>query len=201
HFVNWTKGDDEVSTAAKVVPEKVDGLNVAATYTANFEANPVPVPPVPGPGPGPGPGPAAAGGGGAPALVAIEPAPAPAAAVEIEDQEVPKSLLDLGSWALLNLLLTILACIMSVALIITFFTRKKDEDEEEEKLKKKGVWRAISAVWGILMIIVFLVTEDMSLPMVFVDKWTIMMIIMTAIQGGVMIMSRKKYVEEDSEMA
>nr|WP_294463649.1 InlB B-repeat-containing protein [uncultured Sellimonas sp.] len=36
-FVNWTDADGkEVSTDAKFVPEKVNGLNVAATYTANF---------------------------------------------------------------------------------------------------------------------------------------------------------------------
>ncbi|WP_346342296.1 InlB B-repeat-containing protein, partial [Drancourtella massiliensis] len=36
-FVNWTDEEGEaVSTDAKFVPEKVNGLNVAATYTANF---------------------------------------------------------------------------------------------------------------------------------------------------------------------
>ena len=37
HFVNWTNAaGDEVSTSLTYVPDKVDGLNVAATYTANF---------------------------------------------------------------------------------------------------------------------------------------------------------------------
>ena len=37
HFVNWTNAaGDEVSTSLTYVPSKVDGLNVAATYTANF---------------------------------------------------------------------------------------------------------------------------------------------------------------------
>ena len=37
HFVNWTNAaGDEVSTSLTYVPAKVDGLNVAATYTANF---------------------------------------------------------------------------------------------------------------------------------------------------------------------
>jgi uncharacterized repeat protein (TIGR02543 family) len=39
HFVNWTKGNVEVSTAATLVPAKVGDLNVAATYTANFAGN------------------------------------------------------------------------------------------------------------------------------------------------------------------
>ena len=38
HFVNWTdSGAIEVSTSAHFVPDKVGGLNVAATYTANFD--------------------------------------------------------------------------------------------------------------------------------------------------------------------
>ena len=37
HFVNWTnEAGEEVSTSETYVPVKVDGLNVAATYTANF---------------------------------------------------------------------------------------------------------------------------------------------------------------------
>ncbi len=36
HFVNWTKDGVEVSTDATFVPAKVSGLNVAATYIANF---------------------------------------------------------------------------------------------------------------------------------------------------------------------
>jgi len=37
-FVNWTdSGANEVSTSAYFVPDKVGGLNVAATYTANFD--------------------------------------------------------------------------------------------------------------------------------------------------------------------
>ncbi len=36
-FVNWTKSSVEVGTALHFTPAKVGGLNVAATYTANFE--------------------------------------------------------------------------------------------------------------------------------------------------------------------
>ncbi|MGN0705063.1 MAG: hypothetical protein ACI4KK_00490, partial [Lentihominibacter sp.] len=116
-----------------------------------------------------------------------------------------------GAWALLNLLLSLLACIMSIALIITYFMKKREDeeeqnadyaasgDEEERKLKKKGLWRVISIAWAILMLIVFFLTEDMSLPMIWVDKWTILMVVMTIIQAGIMFMSRKKYEDEDED--
>jgi uncharacterized repeat protein (TIGR02543 family) len=35
-FVNWTDGSGQVSTDATFIPEKSGGLNIAATYTANF---------------------------------------------------------------------------------------------------------------------------------------------------------------------
>ena len=41
HFVNWTDAaGNEVNTNAAYTPAKVNGLNVAATYTANFAVNP-----------------------------------------------------------------------------------------------------------------------------------------------------------------
>ena len=55
HFVNWTNEAGEVvSTDAAYVPVKVNGLHVAATYTAHFAANavtptdPTPTDPTPG---------------------------------------------------------------------------------------------------------------------------------------------------------
>ncbi|MDO4176844.1 MAG: InlB B-repeat-containing protein [Bacillota bacterium] len=209
---NPTKAEDENYTYefAGWTPEikTVTGDQVyVATYTATAKPGPGPNPPGPTPGPGPN-----GGGGGGGAVITVADAPAPAALTQIEDQDAPKGLMDLGSWALLNLLLTILTCIMSITLLITYFTRKKEdeeeaadyaEDQEEKNIKKKGLWRAISAAWGILMIIVFILTEDMTLPMVFVDKWTILMIVMTVIQGGIMFMSKKKYEDEedDAQMA
>ena len=206
-------GDD--SQSIKIGVEKNE---IVFYYTA------VTTPPTPGTDPTPGDN---GGNGGttggtptatpAPATTAVAAAaPAPAAdnTVQIEDQETPKANLDLekdGAWALLNLLLSLLACIMSIALIITYFMKKREDeeeqnadyaasgDEEERKLKKKGLWRIISIAWAILMLIVFFLTEDMSLPMIWVDKWTILMVVMTIIQAGIMFMSRKKYEDEDED--
>ena len=58
HFVNWTNNNgDIVSTDATYVPAKVNGLNVAATYTAHFAVDTVTPDPEPGPGPTPDPTP------------------------------------------------------------------------------------------------------------------------------------------------
>ena len=209
-------GTKVTETAVKISGYKVDGkatqsLEIGVdSNVITFYYTAIPTPATPGEaGDGNGDG----GNGG---TEATDNTPAPAAdnTVQIEDQETPKANLDLekdGAWALLNLLLSLLACIMSIALIITYFMKKREDeeeqnadyaasgDEEERKLKKKGLWRIISIAWAILMLIVFFLTEDMSLPMIWVDKWTILMVVMTIIQAGIMFMSRKKYEEEDED--
>ena len=209
-------GTKVTETAASINGYKVDGkatqsLEIGVdSNVITFYYTAIPTPATPGEaGDGNGDG----GNGG---TEATDNTPAPAAdnTVQIEDQETPKANLDLekdGAWALLNLLLSLLACIMSIALIITYFMKKREDeeeqnadyaasgDEEERKLKKKGLWRIISIAWAILMLIVFFLTEDMSLPMIWVDKWTILMVVMTIIQAGIMFMSRKKYEEEDED--
>lgn len=37
HFVNWTKGDEEVTTEETLIPAKADGKNEATEYVAHFE--------------------------------------------------------------------------------------------------------------------------------------------------------------------
>ena len=211
-----TFGDKVTETAVRISGYKVDGkatqsLEIGVdSNVITFYYTAIPTPATPGEG-GDGNG---DGGNGGTAATDNTPAPAADNTVQIEDQETPKANLDLekdGAWALLNLLLSLLACIMSIALIITYFMKKREDeeeqnadyaasgDEEERKLKKKGLWRIISIAWAILMLIVFFLTEDMSLPMIWVDKWTILMVVMTIIQAGIMFMSRKKYEEEDED--
>ncbi|MDD6979682.1 MAG: DUF3784 domain-containing protein, partial [Firmicutes bacterium] len=209
-------GTKVTETAASINGYKVNGkatqsLEIGVDNNViTFYYTAIPTPATPGEG-GDGNG---DGGNGGTAATDNTPAPAADNTAQIEDQETPKANLDLekdGAWALLNLLLSLLACIMSIALIITYFMKKREDeeeqnadyaasgDEEERKIKKKGLWRIISIAWAILMLIVFFLTEDMSLPMIWVDKWTILMVVMTIIQAGIMFMSRKKYEEEDED--
>ena len=77
-------------------------------------------------------------------------------------------------------------------------------DEDREKLRKRRlIWLIVSAAAALIGVILFIVTQDMTLPMVFIDRWTIAHAILLAIGivGAVLVVKkiRRKYDEEDEE--
>ena len=167
----------------------------------------------------------------APAAVVVPDTPAPAAApatepeteapTEIVDEPTPEAAPD-GAWALLNLLLTILAGIISIVLIILFFTKlkKKDDDEDEnaegeaatkaaegedekEDKEKTPAWKQVlrwlSLIPVAAAIITFILTENMKLPMQIVDKWTILMAVFAAINVALIFLVHKWKKNSDDE--
>ena len=106
-----------------------------------------------------------------------------------------------GAWALLNLILTIVSCIIAIILI---FTKKKSENEEytdEEKKDIRGIkrFKIYIILINIISIIAFILTEDMTLPMILIDKWTILMAIFTIIEIINIFIIRHKSKEEDED--
>ena len=107
-------------------------------------------------------------------------------------------------WALINLLCAVATAVLSVIMLIRYFGRRTEEDEEtgeETEIKRKGAVRLASIIPAIGAIIAFILTEDMSLPMTMVDKWTIMMVVILAVQCIVAIAAKKKSDDTDGEMA
>ncbi len=131
--------------------------------------------------------------------------------IDIGDTSIP--LAGFGaSWALLNLLLTVATALGSAALLIGYFVRKKNTEEnnnigahaqtEEESpthLKRKGLARLLSIPVGVIAIIVFIFTEDMTLPMTLMDEWTLLMFLIFVVQMVLTIFSRKKFVKEEDK--
>ncbi len=174
------------------------------------------VPPTPDPTPGPGPIPTPDPGptpepiptpAAPPAAVALVIPPGVAevlaiadGATTIEDTEVPLAQGG-AAWSLLDLILTVVTGLLAVSLLITYFTGRKEEEEEEYgEIKRKGLLRILSAVPMIGAIILFILTQDMTLPMIIVDEWTIVFAAITLVQGAITFFSRKK-VEEDDDQA
>lgn len=124
-----------------------------------------------------------------PPTTTINPAPTPKAGPE-------------GSWALINLIATILACICALALL---FVRKDTEDDEPTDEEKKDMRKILatkiaSILVGIISVIAFILTEDMSLPMVLTDKWTFLMILLLIIEiVNIFIIRRQSKGEEDDD--
>lgn len=110
-------------------------------------------------------------------------------------------------WALVNLILTVVGMLVALITLIAFFVRKKEDTEEDEngeevvvqEYKKHGGLKVLSALVAIVSVIVFIITENMRLPMAFVDKWTILMAILFVGQLLVTIIGRRRKKEDDDE--
>ena len=87
-------------------------------------------------------------------------------------------------------------------MLVRYFGKRREEDEdtgEVTEIKRKGGVRLASLIPAIGGIIAFILTEDMSNPMTLVDKWTLLMIIILAIQIGVAFLAKTRKDEEDEE--
>ena len=127
----------------------------------------------------------------------------PAVDVEIPDPETPQSVFP--SWALLNLILAIATTVASLLLLVFYFIGKKKreeeredgaparkDEEEKEQFKRKGFWRMSSLLPAIGSVVAFLLTENIHNPMVFTDRWTLLMALIAAIQLVVTVLSIKR---------
>jgi amino acid transporter len=104
----------------------------------------------------------------------------------------------LENWALFNLLLTIITGIIMAALLITWFTKRK-EDEDADGINKRPLYRIVSIVATIVAIVIFVLTENMSLPMILTDSYTVYHLLIAAVQIVVAVLARKKYEEKKAD--
>ncbi|GHU62028.1 hypothetical protein AGMMS49983_02780 [Clostridia bacterium] len=90
-----------------------------------------------------------------------------------------------NAWSLLSLILSLIAVITAVLLTIAAATQRRRNGEiesyngeEEEKRRRRGrMIRVLAIVAGVLTLIVWLILDDLTLPMVWVNKWTILVAI------------------------
>ena len=60
-------------------------------------------------------------------------------------------------------------------------------------------FKLFSILFGIISIIVFIFTEDMTMQMAWIDRWTILMAIFTGIEIANIFIIRQKAQEEETE--
>jgi uncharacterized repeat protein (TIGR02543 family) len=102
-------------------------------------------------------------------------------------------------WALVNLVLSIAGLILAIAIGICVLLQHKkkqkkttqpnnnesqpnNKENQKQKSQHRNLWLAVALAMGIAGIIVFLLTEDMSRTMTLVDGWTIVNVIIFAVQ-------------------
>ena len=132
----------------------------------------------------------------------------------IEDEETPLAPMVGGAWALVNLILMLLTVLASLLLLLGYLGKKKyaKEDEYGNALhdangneiidytrNKKGFWRVASLIPAIAAVIAFALTENMRLPMVMTDRWTLLMVIIAVVQLIVAVLCKKKKESEEDE--
>ena len=114
----------------------------------------------------------------------------------IDDMDTPLSAFP-GAWALVNLICTVLTVLLSAALLAGLAGKRSKE--EENKQNRKTFWRVMSLVPAVLAVLVFLLTENLRDPMVLVDRWTLLMIILALVETLVAVFSRKTKENADTE--
>ena len=200
----------DVLTALYTENANYDVRVINGTFVITAANNPNPNPPQPNPNP-PQPQPEPKPKPEPEPEPKPEPQPEPEGTVveEIVDEATP---LDMGgAWALVNLILTILTVLGSILLLIGYIGKKQKEREDEngnvilnaegeaetDDIKKKGGWRLASIIPAVAAVIAFILTENMRLPMVLVDKWTLLMVIIALVQLLVAYFSKKKTQEPE----
>lgn len=120
------------------------------------------------------------------------------------------------TWALLNLICAIFSAgsglLLLVLLLIRTLRKGKDEEDEAQEpvdeatdrneRRTNVIWRLVSALVGIASLVTFILTQDMRNDMVFVDKWTPLMLafaLVTIFSLISMWYSQRKRDEEDDD--
>lgn len=112
-----------------------------------------------------------------------------------------------NAWALINLLAMLGTIIASIVLILSRHEKEDDEDddqqamdEEIEVIEKRRRWtKVLSIVIALVSVIFFILTEDIRLPMILVDRYTIYMLILLLTSIVTLILGRKWKKQEDDE--
>ena len=106
--------------------------------------------------------------------------------VDIEDETTPLAAGAKEAWALINLICVIASAVLAVVLLVSKH-RKADEDQKEESgeeanhdnKSKRSTWAKVAGVVeAVIAVVAFFLTENLTLPMAWVDNWTILMVVL-----------------------
>jgi heme/copper-type cytochrome/quinol oxidase subunit 2 len=124
-----------------------------------------------------------------------------------------------GSWALFNLIMTIIGIAFAVMTGLRMYSKwKRHEDEfdpesidydsledeerkrkEENRKKRRLIYLLASVGTAVVAAIVFIITQDMRLPMVFVDIWTLLHIVLLVVGIAASVLAARRLRNDDDE--
>ena len=120
-----------------------------------------------------------------------------------------------GAWSLFDLIATILTALLSLVMVVRAIGRNRkegdddeqrriayangQEPEEDQVIKRKRIARILSLIPGIGSIILFVLTQDLTQPMVIFDWWSIVFAIAAIINIVLAVVTRKKSDDDDEE--
>ena len=142
-----------------------------------------------------------------------ETTPAPTAKPEKIKEEVTPQAAPKGHWALINLIAAMLSVVLTVVALLAKHAKDEDEDDEnkddqvvaneneddENESTRHRRWKVIATIDAILAVVVFILTENISLQMVLVDKWTLLMVLFGLISIVSTYFARKWHEEDEDE--
>lgn len=128
----------------------------------------------------------------------------------IKENVTPKAKCTEANWAIMNFICMIISVLLAILLLLSKSKNEEklendktysyDEEEDYQEEKRSLFIRSLALLLAIISIIVFFLTEDMSLPMVIIDNWTIYMLCFAIVQLIVFILGRRwKEVEQEEK--
>ena len=128
----------------------------------------------------------------------------------IKEHVTPKAKGTEANWAIMNFICMIITVLLAILLLLSKSKNEEklendktysyDEEEDYQEEKRSLFIRSLALLLAIISIIVFFLTEDMSLPMVIIDNWTIYMLCFAIVQLIVFILGRRwKEVEQEEK--
>jgi lysylphosphatidylglycerol synthetase-like protein (DUF2156 family) len=93
-------------------------------------------------------------------------------------------------WAFINLVLILVG--VTVALITLLFVlppKKREEDEMERKYRLDIMMFALTTILAVVGIALFLITEDVTRPIVMIDKWTALNVLILGLEVVTMVLA------------
>ena len=187
-------------TPPAVTPQNPGTPIPAAPAAPQIPVNPiappivVPVIPTPAPTPAPNPG---------PIVNEDDPdQPQGGESTEVQENPTPKGGGSQNEWALINLICAGGTVLLGLFLLLSKLKKEEEEedektsamrnDEEQSKGYKRRKWlRVASTITAVVSVIAFFLTEDITLPMVLVDKWTLLMAAFLIVQVIFVLFGRK----------